>query len=142
VLDGDRLNSVTDGRRRGVDTWFAGPSRGHKDGNHARVRYTPDPIDLPVACRAAGGQSPHLAAEGGKYSIRISGRPGIDVVEASQHRPLDHGSFATRASRQRALETEAPVWPVVVVVVEILGEERMQVLLVDDDRVVQTLRAN
>jgi hypothetical protein len=45
--------------------------------------------------------------EGGKYSIRISGRPGIDLVEASQHRPPDRGSFATRASRQRALETEA-----------------------------------
>jgi hypothetical protein len=33
------------------------------------------------------------------------------------------------------------VWAINVVVGDVLGEERMQVSLVDDDRVVQTLRA-
>ena len=33
------------------------------------------------------------------------------------------------------------MWAINVVVVDVLGEERIQVSLVDDDRVVQTLRA-
>jgi hypothetical protein len=46
------------------------------------------------------------------------------------------------ASRQRALETEAPVRAIKVVVIDVLGEQSMEVSLVDDDRVVQTLRAD
>jgi hypothetical protein len=47
---------------------------------------------LPVATVRQG--------EGRQYFIRISGRPGIDVVEASEHQPPVHRSFATRALRQ------------------------------------------
>jgi hypothetical protein len=46
---------------------------------------------------------------------------------------------ATWASGQRALEAEAPVGPVGVVVVDELSEECVEVTLVDDDQVVQTL---
>ena len=49
--------------------------------------------------------------------------------------------MAIRASRQRALETEAPERAIKVVVTDVLGEQSMEVSLVDDDRVVQTLRA-
>ena len=47
--------------------------------------------------------------------------------------------MATWASGQRALEAEAPVGPVGVVVVDELSEECVEVTLVDDDHVVQTL---
>ena len=63
------------------------------------------------------------------------------MVETSQYRFSDHRSIATRASRQRALESEAPVWAIGVVVIDVLGEQSMEVPLVDDDHVVQTLRA-
>ena len=51
-------------------------------------------------------------AEGGQYPIRISRRPGVDVMETSQHRPCDHRAVASGASRQWALQTEAPVWAI------------------------------
>jgi len=60
-------------------------------------------------------------AEGGQSPIRISRRPRVDVVE-------------------RALETEAPVRAIKVVVIDVLGEPSMEVSIVDDN-LVQTLRA-
>ena len=47
--------------------------------------------------------------------------------------------MATWASGQRALEADAPAGPVGVVVVDELSEECVEVTLVDDDQVVQTL---
>jgi hypothetical protein len=80
-------------------------------------------------------------AEEGQNAIRISRCPGVDVVGTSQPRSPDHCSVASRASRQRALETEAPVGTIGVVVVDELGEVGMEVSFVDDHDVVEHLRA-
>ena len=74
-----------------------------------------------------------------------SSRPGIDVVQASQHRPLGDGSVAHQGSGQRALEAETSMGTVEVVVVGELREHGAQMPFVDDDHVIKALlpdRAN
>jgi hypothetical protein len=74
-----------------------------------------------------------------------SSRPGIDVVQASQHRSLGDGSIAYQGSGQRALEPQASMGAVQVVVIGELREHGAQMPLIDDDHVIKALlpdRAN
>jgi hypothetical protein len=62
------------------------------------------------------------------------------VVEATQHRSPDHLSEGSWASRQRALQAEAAVRTIAVVVRDELTKNGVQMALVENDDVVEGLR--
>jgi hypothetical protein len=62
------------------------------------------------------------------------------MVEATQDRSPDHHSEGSGASRQRALQAEAAVRTIAVVVRDELSDNGAKVVLVENDDVVERLR--
>ena len=62
------------------------------------------------------------------------------MVKATQHCAADHRSEGSWASRQRALQAEAAVRTIAVVVRDELSENGAKVLLVENDDMVERLR--
>ena len=62
---------------------------------------------------------------------------GVDVVKTAKHRSADNPAAASRLLGSWCLEIEAPMRAVNVVVLEELGEDGVEMVLVDHDHVVQ-----